>query len=92
MNREIRGGAFPVEEGTMALEIARRPYLISFGHGWGDTYPLTAEDVDRLAAEYPLIGYSANRLLLRADDGRTVEIRPATLGGGRSFVMHRTRP
>jgi hypothetical protein len=67
------------------VQIASRPYLLTFP-ATGATYPLTSEEVERLAASYPLVSCSANRLVLRADDGQSCTVRPATLGGGPAFV------
>lgn len=70
----------------MSVQIARRPYLLTFP-ATGTTYPVSAEEVDRLAAEYPVVNVSAFRLTLRADDGQHCQIRPATLGGGLAFTV-----
>ena len=68
------------------ITIAPRPYVIDFRTPLGQ-YPMTSGDVERLAAAYPIVRVRPNCLTLRADDGRNVDIRPATLGGGRAFEV-----
>lgn len=75
-------------DGRVRIEVADRPYRITF-RATGTSYPLTAEEVRRLEAEYPLVAYTPNRMTLRADDGQKVTISPATLGGGPSFRKRR---
>jgi hypothetical protein len=67
------------------VEITVRPYVIDF-HTPHGLYPMTTAEVERLASEYPIVRIRPNRLTLRADDGRNIDIYPATLGGGGSFV------
>jgi hypothetical protein len=71
---------------STSVIVAPRPYIIDFGTPHGQ-YPLTSDDVERLAANYPIVRVRPSRLTLRADDGRNVEIYPATLGGGRAFEV-----
>lgn len=70
------------------IQIARRPYLLTFP-ATGTSYPLTAEEADRLVAAYPVVHCYRRRLVLRADDGQLCSIRPATLDSEAAFVQVR---
>lgn len=70
-------------------EVARRPYRLTF-HATHATYPLTADDAERLIAEYPIVRVTSNRVILRGDDGRLSTIQPGNLGGW-SFRWERVR-
>lgn len=73
------------------IDIADRPYHLSF-RATRSVFPLSAEEARRLVDNYPLVELKANRLTLRGDDGLLCDIRPATLGGGRSFQRANPRP
>jgi len=70
----------------------QRPFVITF-HATGTSYPLTPEEVSRLLDEYPLIYASKYRVILPGhntpDSRQRVTIRPATVGGGPAFVIHK---
>lgn len=72
----------------MNVETVERPYTLTF-RATNTSYPLTREEADRLIAEYPVIHAKANAVHLRGDDGYPVIIRPATLGGGPAFIVHK---
>ena len=67
-----------------------RPFILTF-HATNTSYPLTAEEAQRLLDEYPAITATKNRVVLqghntgRASDRTT--LRPATVGGGPAFVI-----
>lgn len=71
---------------AMAIYATKRPYTLTF-QATGTSYPLTSEDAQRLIDEYPATKTSANRVDLRADDGTTCTLRPATLSGGPAFLI-----
>jgi hypothetical protein len=73
-------------EHPTTVAVAPRPYVIDFGTPHGQ-YPLSSGDVERLAANYPIVRLRPSRLTLCADDGRNVDIYPATLAGGRAFEV-----
>ncbi len=69
---------------TRSIAVSPRPYILDFGTPGGQ-YPISSEEVQNLLANYPVAGFTRNRLDLRGDDGRTCSIYPATLGGGNAF-------
>lgn len=68
------------------ISVADRPYLIRFDYPGGGTYPLAAEEVRNLLANYPLVSFRPGLLRLRGEAGKT-SIYPATLGGGEAFSL-----
>lgn len=69
-----------------------RPFLLTF-HATRTTYPLTAEEAQRLLDDYPAVTATRNRVVLpghntsRASERCT--LRPATLGGGPAFIIEK---
>lgn len=76
----------------MRITAIRRPFLLTF-HSSGHSYPLTAEEAQRLLDEYPAISATRNRVVLQGhNSGKAIDrttIRPATVGGGPAFVVER---
>ncbi len=76
----------------MRVDSTARPYIITFT-ATGTSYPLSSAEIQTLLDEYPLARKpKANRVDLRADDGHTCIIRPATLGGGPAFEFYGDGP
>ena len=71
-----------------------RVYPVSRPYVWRRSdslasFPASSEEVERLLAAYPLVSASRSRVKLAASNGATVEIYPATLGGGPAFEIVR---
>jgi hypothetical protein len=71
------------------IGVVDRPFVITF-LATNTTYPITAEGVRGLLAEYPPVSVSWNTLVLPGhntpDPKQRAVVRPATLGGGPSFT------
>jgi hypothetical protein len=71
---------------------AARPFIVTF-HNSGNSYPLTAAEVQRVLDEYPAVVATKYRVVLQGhNSGRAADrttIRPATLGGGPAFTIER---
>ncbi len=76
----------------MKIHTVARPYILTF-HATRTSYPLTADEAQRLVDEYPAVRATRNRVVLpghnTADPGQRATIRPATVGGGAAFVIVR---
>jgi len=78
----------------MAMKIlaAQRPFILTF-HASGHSYPLTADEAQRLLDEYPAVRATRNKVVLPGHNtGRASEratLRPATIGGGPAFFIER---
>jgi hypothetical protein len=69
-----------------------RPFVLTF-HATGQSYPLTAEDAQRLLDEYPAVTATRNRVVLQGHNTASAKerttLRPATLGGGPAFIIEK---
>ena len=77
----------------MKITAAQRPFIMTF-HSSGHSYPLTAEETQRLLDEYPAHTATCNRVVLVGHNStqpydRTT-IKPATIGGGKAFTIERS--
>jgi hypothetical protein len=72
----------------MTIIAARRPFTLTFS-STGHSYPMTADETQRLLDNYPALLATKHRVVLRADDGTRGTLRPATLGGGPAFTITR---
>ena len=74
----------------MKITASQRPFVLTF-HASGHSYPLSADEAQRLLDEYPAVKASRNRVVLPGHNtGRVAErstLRPATLGGGPAFIL-----
>lgn len=69
-----------------------RPYTLTF-LATGTSYPMTAEDAQRVLDEYPAVTATAYRVVLvghnTGDPRQRTVLTPATLGGGVAFIVER---
>ena len=76
----------------MTITAAQRPYVLTF-LSTGGTYPLSADEAQRLLDEYPAVRASRNRVILQghntASPRERTELRPSTFGGGPAFTIER---
>jgi len=70
----------------MTILATNRPYVLTF-HTSGHSYPLSADDTQRLLDNYPALRATRYQVTLRGDDGTRSTIRPATRGGGPAFLL-----
>lgn len=74
------------------ITAAARPFLLTF-HASGQTYPLTAEEAQRLLDEYPAVTATRNRVVLpghnTSNPAERSTLRPATAGGGPAFIIEK---
>jgi hypothetical protein len=74
----------------MKITAIARPFILTF-HASGHSYPLTSDEVQRLLDEYPAVTATKNHVVLQGHNTSVVAerstIRPATLGGGPSFII-----
>jgi hypothetical protein len=76
----------------MTITAIDRPFVVTF-LATGTSYPMAADECQRLLNEYPAVTATRNRVVLHGhntpDPRRRVVIRPATVGGGPAFVVVR---
>lgn len=74
------------------ITVYPRPYVLTF-QATGTSYPLTAEDAQRVLDEYPAVRATRNRVVLpghnTSDPQQRCTLRPATIGGGPGFKVRR---
>lgn len=74
------------------ITAAQRPYAMTF-LATGTTYPMTAEDAQRLLDEYPAVKATRNRVVLpghnTSDPKQRCILQPSTLGGGPAFTIEK---
>ena len=74
------------------IRTVERPYVLVF-HGSGHSYPLSAEEAQRLLDAYPAFKATRNRVVLVGHNSDSpydrTTIRPATLGGGPAFILEK---
>lgn len=76
----------------MKITAVQRPFVLLF-HGSQHTYPLSAEEAQRLLDEYPAVTATKNRVVLHGHNSshaydRTT-LMPATRGGGPAFIIEK---
>lgn len=74
----------------MTITTVSRPYVLTFVSS-GQSYQLTSTEAQRLLDEYPAVTATRNRVVLQGHNSaraseRTI-LRPATVGGGPSFIV-----
>lgn len=76
----------------MKITAAARPFALTF-HCSGHTFPITAEEAQRLLDEQGIHRATRNRVVFHGHNtSRAIEratLRPATLGGGPAFTIDR---
>lgn len=70
----------------MKITANARPFLLTMS---GHTYPINAEEAQRLLDEYPAERAAVNRVVLRGGGSNRATLQPATLGGGPAFVIEK---
>ena len=68
----------------MSIEVANRPLLLVSGDS---AFPISSEQARNLIDYYTCIALKPNACHLQAAGGHLCVIRPATLGGGRTFTQ-----
>lgn len=81
-----------MEDTSLKITTVARPYILTF-RASGHSYPLTAEEAQRLLDEYPAVTATRNRVILQghntSDPRQRTTIAPATIGGGPAFIISR---
>lgn len=76
----------------MKIQTVDRPYVLTF-LATGTSYPLTAEDAQRLLDGYPAVTATRNRVVLQGhntpDPKQRTVLQPATKGGGPAFLIEK---
>lgn len=76
----------------MKITATERPYVLTF-RASGHSYTLTSEEAQRLLDEYPAVSAKPNHVVLPGHNtscaAERCDLRPATIGGGRAFLIEK---